>query len=50
MGADKNEELLHYFKDRRVWLLEADEVPPRLQPYSETTVITSTPDVNEKQY
>jgi len=50
MGADKNEELLHYFKDRRVWLFEADEIPPRLQRYSETTVITSTPDVNEKQY
>jgi hypothetical protein len=32
MGADKNEELLRYFSDRRVWLLEADDVPPKLLP------------------
>jgi hypothetical protein len=30
MGAEKNEELLRYFGDRRAWLLEADEVPPKL--------------------
>ena len=34
MGAEKNEELLRYFKDRRVWLLEADEIPPKLAAYS----------------
>jgi hypothetical protein len=33
MGPDKNEELLRYYKDRRVWLLEADEVPLKLEPY-----------------
>jgi hypothetical protein len=33
MGADRNEELLRYYNDRRVWLLEADEVPPKLSPY-----------------
>src|SRR5258708_9844154 len=38
MGAAKNEELLRYYKDRRVWLLEADDVPPMLQPYSDTMV------------
>jgi len=30
MGAAQNEELLRYFRDRHVWLLEADEVPPKL--------------------
>jgi hypothetical protein len=29
----QNEELIQYFKDRTVWLLEADEKPPRLLPY-----------------
>ena len=32
MVADENEELLRYFSDRRVWLLEADDVPPKLSP------------------
>jgi hypothetical protein len=33
MGAAKNQELIDYFKDRRVWLVEPDEKPPRLTPY-----------------
>jgi hypothetical protein len=33
MGS-KNEELIRYFKDRRVWLLDPDDRPPRLEPYS----------------
>jgi len=33
MGASKNEELIRYFKDRRVWLLEADKGPAKLLPY-----------------
>jgi hypothetical protein len=33
MGAAHNEELLEYFKDRRPWLLEPDETPPRLSQY-----------------
>ena len=33
MGASENEELIRYFRDRRVWLLEADESPPKLLPY-----------------
>jgi hypothetical protein len=37
MGAAKNEELLRYFKDRSAWLLDADDVPPKLRPYPDTT-------------
>jgi hypothetical protein len=36
MSAAQNEELLHYFKDHRVWVLEPDQIPPRLLPYTET--------------
>jgi hypothetical protein len=33
MGPAQNEELLRYYNDRQAWLLDADEVPPRLRPY-----------------
>jgi hypothetical protein len=33
MGNDQNEELLRYYNDRRVWLLDADAIPPQLSPY-----------------
>jgi len=33
MGDRDNQELLKYFNDRKVWLLEADETPPKLSPY-----------------
>lgn len=33
MGIDQNKELLEYFKDRQVWLMEPDEDPPRLSRY-----------------
>jgi hypothetical protein len=33
MGAFANQELIRYFKLRRVWWLEADELPPKLLPY-----------------
>jgi len=34
MGASSNEELITYFRDRRVWLIDADEKPPRPVPYA----------------
>jgi len=30
---DDNRELLTYFHDRRAWLVEADETPPKVSPY-----------------
>jgi hypothetical protein len=33
MNEPQNQELLHYFSQRRAWLLYADESPPRLDPY-----------------
>jgi len=33
MGPTKNEELVGYFEDRHVWLVEPDFDPPRLTPY-----------------
>jgi hypothetical protein len=35
MGASGNRELLQYFHDRKVWLINADNPSPRLQPYSD---------------
>jgi hypothetical protein len=33
MGAPGNQELIHYFKDRAVWLVEPDKIPPRISLY-----------------
>ena len=33
MSADANRKLIEYFKDRQVWLVEADEKSPKLSPY-----------------
>lgn len=34
MSGPENQRLLHAFGDRRVYMLEADETPPKLEPYS----------------
>jgi len=34
MGAAKNQELIDYYKDRRVWLVEPDEKPVRVTVYA----------------
>jgi hypothetical protein len=41
MGPGPNEELLRYYKDRRVWLLEADGRAPQVSPYSQDANSTS---------
>ena len=33
MDPESNRELLNYFHDRRVWLVEPDATPPKLTPY-----------------
>jgi hypothetical protein len=33
MGEPQNLELMRYFKDRKVWLVEPDKVPPKLSAY-----------------
>jgi hypothetical protein len=33
MDEPQNQELLRYFHDRKAWLLEVDQSPPKLQPY-----------------
>jgi hypothetical protein len=35
MGDDQNQELLRYYNHRRVWLLDADAIPPQVSPYSQ---------------
>jgi len=33
MDAADNRELLQYYHDRHAWLVEADEIPPKIMPY-----------------
>ena len=33
MGEAANADLIHYYRDRKIWLLEPDMVPVRLSPY-----------------
>ena len=44
MGRMQNAELIRYFKERRVWVVEPDQVVPRLLPYSDgdLSVVTGT--------
>ena len=35
MGATKNAELISYFKNRQVWLIQPDNIPPKLSKYSD---------------
>jgi len=34
MGSERNQELIDYFKDRKVWLVEPDAVPAKVSTYS----------------
>lgn len=44
MSPAENEELIKYFKDRRAWLLQPDETPPKLSQYPATGLMTSKPE------
>ena len=35
MGQQQNQELIEYFKDRKVWLVEPDTIPARVSDYSD---------------
>jgi hypothetical protein len=48
MGAERNEELLRYYKDRQVWLLNADEVPTKVTPYVEDSAQISARHLTEE--
>jgi len=41
LGPPDDQKLLKYFKDRRVWLLEADKHPSQLSPYQSPTNVNS---------
>jgi hypothetical protein len=45
MGPARNKELIDYFHDRRVWLVEADETPPRMSPYAAPADRVSSPPI-----
>ncbi|MBZ5526891.1 MAG: hypothetical protein LAN71_03180 [Acidobacteriia bacterium] len=38
MGMEKNQELINYFSNRRVWFIEPDNASPQVSPYSQTDV------------
>jgi hypothetical protein len=43
MGPEKNQELLDYYKDRKIWLVEPDENPVRIRPYPVPDAHTNRP-------
>jgi hypothetical protein len=42
MGRQRNHELINYFKDRKVWLVEPDTRPAKLSEYASTSTVTTT--------
>ena len=36
MSPEQNRELIHYYSNRQVWLVEPDADPPRLSPYADS--------------
>jgi len=37
VGAEKNWELIHYFRGRKVWIINPDKLPPKLSEYDLST-------------
>lgn len=48
MGGGQEKELLDYFNDRTVWLLDADELPHRLVPYADAPPPSTAPAVRPR--
>jgi hypothetical protein len=44
MSPAENSELIQYFRDRRVWLLEPDKTPPRLSQYPSAGLMDRKPE------
>jgi hypothetical protein len=44
MGPQQNQELIDYFKDRQVWLVDADTLPPRISAYVGRAPLPATPE------
>jgi hypothetical protein len=42
IGPREDQELTEYFRDRKIWLLEADENPPRIEPRPASSETTAT--------
>jgi len=42
LGAEENMKLLHYYPDRKAWLLEPDAHPPALTPYPSESGVFQT--------
>jgi hypothetical protein len=40
MGPQQNQELIDYFSDRKVWLVEPDAIPAKISAYTD---VASTP-------
>jgi len=38
MGPVQNQELIRYFNNRQVWLVQPDEAPVRVEPYNSPTL------------
>ena len=41
LNESQNRQLVAYFKDRQIWVLDADTAPPKLTPYANETTPTS---------
>jgi hypothetical protein len=42
LNTDQDEKVISYFSDRHLWLVEPDNAPVALKPYTPPTLITST--------
>jgi len=50
MGPAQNQELLRYYKDRRVWSLEPDSNPPRLGTFQDNWPEENSPDERDPNF